>query len=71
MSTSSGVATPRATASAARSASIATVRATIMPGTSPMTLTFLPSFWNRPTASLTARVEVSSLAESAMRVAPR
>ncbi|CAM5726432.1 hypothetical protein STENM223S_01311 [Streptomyces tendae] len=33
----------------------ATVRATIIPGTSPMTLTFLPSAWTRAVASATVR----------------
>ncbi len=68
---SSAVAAPRATASAVRSISIATVRATIMPGTSPMTETCFPSFWNRPTASARVRSLVSSPADSAIRVAPR
>lgn len=68
---SSAEAAPRATASAVRSISIATVRATIMPGTSPITETRLPSFWKRPIASARVRSLVSALAESAIRVAPR
>lgn len=49
----------------------ATVRATIMPGTSPMTLTSLPSAWKSPTASPRVCCEVSWEADSAMRVALR
>lgn len=49
----------------------ATVRATIMPGASPMTLTSLPSAWKRPMASATVWGAVSCEADRAMRVALR
>ena len=58
-----------ATASCARSTSMATVRATIMPGTSPMTLTCLPSAWKRPVGLGERPRQVASEAESAIRVA--
>ena len=61
---SSADATPRATASARDVASIATVRATIMPGTSSMTLTVLAGAWKRPIASWRLSGEVACAADS-------
>lgn len=71
VSMSSGLATPRAAASTAKSMIIATVRATIIPGTSSITLTCLPSAWNSPTASARSAPETVAEAARAIRVAAR
>lgn len=48
---------------------MATVRATIMPGTSPITDTCLPRAWKSPTASTSVSGEIPSFVESTIRLA--
>ena len=67
VSTAAASQTPFSTASAPSFASMQTVRVTIMPGPSSITVTCLPRAWKNPTATAIARSGALSAGARAMR----